>query len=334
MQGRLEHELKTQQSTDEVVKSMPDFVQEWYVNLKASRKTAASCYDYTIKVRNFLQYIGNDDLNVSTNQITLQACESYLIMNQTKVSNNGMIVYTSDSYQIGIWYALNNFLSFLKNRQYIPENYMQYISKPKNQDLQRINNDRLLLTQKDFHKIIQCALNSNTQTKKTVPLKNRDIAILLIFMTTGIRKTALSELNVNDFDRSDGTLRVVDKGNVYQHFPLNSMTLEYLHKWLIDRTKFSIQNHDALFLNYDGERITQRGIVKIVQKYSEKALGFKISPHKLRAGFCSILYDKTNDIEFVRRAVGHANISTTQRYIKTTKDEKKIASKIIEDYLL
>ena len=80
-----------------------------------------------------------------------------------------------------------------------------------------------------------------------------------------------------------------------------------------------------------GERFNTRGITKLVYKVSEESLGYKISPHKLRAGFCSVLYSKTHDIEFVRRAVGHSSINTTQRYIKTNNNEREMASKIMND---
>ena len=66
---------------------------------------------------------------------------------------------------------------------------------------------------------------------------------------------------------------------------------------------------------------------------TEIALGRRLSPHKLRAGLCSILYDETHDIEFVRRAIGHSNVATTSRYIHTNEDEKQKASNIMEKLL-
>ena len=68
-------------------------------------------------------------------------------------------------------------------------------------------------------------------------------------------------------------------------------------------------------------------------KYTKKALGKAMSPNKLRAGFCSILYDETHDIEFVRKVVGHAKIETTQRYIATKGSEKKNAAAIMDKLL-
>jgi site-specific recombinase XerD len=97
----------------------------------------------------------------------------------------------------------------------------------------------------------------------------------------------------------------------------------------MDRDYFVSEDQDALFVTEKGNRLASVSISRLVEKYCEEGLGYKISPHKLRSGFCSILYNKTHDAEFVRRAVGHSNIATTQRYIKTNDNEKEIASNII-----
>ena len=74
-------------------------------------------------------------------------------------------------------------------------------------------------------------------------------------------------------------------------------------------------------------------VANVVRKYSKIGLGYEISPHKLRSGYCSILYNKTGDIEFVRRAVGHSRVDTTQRYIVTKGSEKEKAAEIMEGLL-
>lgn len=333
MQGRLETELRVQESITAVLAKMPTCVTEWYFILKASRLTVATCRNYVFKISKFLNYISDDPKNLDFELINLQSVESYLIAMQTKTNEkNGMILYTSDSYQQGIWYSLNSFLDFMAKRGYIPENYINYIAKPKNRDEARIENERILLTQKDFNKILKYLREENDTTGTIgVNLKNRDILIFLLFMTTGMRKTALSEINISDYDEKTHTIKIIDKGNKLHVYSLNSLTVQYLDKWLEDRKSFNIKNDEALFLNYLGERLKTKGITKLVSKVSEESLGYKISPHKLRAGFCSVLYDKTHDIEFVRRAVGHSNINTTQRYIRTKNNEREVASKIMND---
>ena len=153
-------------------------------------------------------------------------------------------------------------------------------------------------------------------------------------MTTGMRKTALTEIDINDIDLDRCKLSIIDKGKKYHIYSLSDDIMEYIKKWLLDRE--NIKGHektDALFISEKGDRLTGNAIVKIVEKYSKAGLGYSISPHKLRAGFCSILYDKKHDIEFVRKVVGHANIRTTQRYIVTDNTERKEAVDIMSDLL-
>ena len=68
---------------------------------------------------------------------------------------------------------------------------------------------------------------------------------------------------------------------------------------------------------------------ELVDKYAYKALGYHISPHKLRSGLASILYEEKHDIEFVRRVIGHSNVATTQRYIVTNNAEREETANIM-----
>ena len=86
---------------------------------------------------------------------------------------------------------------------------------------------------------------------------------------------------------------------------------------------------DAFFIAITGERLGRTGVDNVVARYSEMALGYKLSPHKLRAGYVSILYNKTHDVEFVMKCVGHRQMSTTERYIVTDGDEKKKAAQLL-----
>lgn len=331
MQGRLENELKLQQATEKVIASLPSFVNEWYINMKASRKTASTCQDFAIKIRKFFEYINPNTNEISPRDITLEACESFMISCQTKTNENGMIVYTSDSYQQGNWSALNNLLAFMEKRKYISYNYMKDIVRPKNHDLDRIENERVLLTNNDFKKILKTVKQGNSYMNGV--LNYRDISILLLFMTTGMRCSALAAINVNDIDYKTNTLSVIDKGSKTHIYPLNEEVVNYINKWIRDREKIASKNTEALFVNHRGDRISSKGISNLVVDTCEQAIGKRLSPHKLRSGFCSILYDKTHDIEFVRRAVGHSNIRTTQRYIKTDGNEREKASQIMGNLL-
>lgn len=90
------------------------------------------------------------------------------------------------------------------------------------------------------------------------------------------------------------------------------------------------QKIDALFISNQKKRVSVKCIVRIVERYSLEGLGYSISPHKLRAAFCTILYNDTKDVEFVRRAVGHTCIETTLRYIADDDSARQEAADRLE----
>lgn len=337
MQGRIENDIRIKRLIENNLQTMPPYVKEWYINLTASGKEMSSCNDYIRKIRKFLLFIDKDANKVMLKDITMDKTESYFISIQTKINSNGKQDITSDSYRQTIWCALNSFLGFLYNRKYIEENYMKYICKPKNKDLQRINENRILLTKEDFNEILKCVQNgagSHKAKEHQKNMRNRDMLIMLLFMQTGMRKTALSEININDIDLSKRELLVIDKGNKRHIYYLTDDVVKYLKLWLLQRDKILGNNYnDALFISENKTRLSNNAIYKLVEKYCEEALDERISPHKLRSGFCSILYNETKDAEFVRRAVGHSNISTTQRYIVTDNSEKERAANLINNLI-
>lgn len=337
MNGRLEQELLINQRCQKTLDKCPEYVVEWYNNLRASDKTAMSCRNFLNNIYRFLSTLTKDTCNIRVEQLSYNTVSNYFISIQTKTKiSNGQkeTVETSDSYKQGVWCALNNFFTFLQKRKYIEDNPMELIEKPANHDADRINKNRILLQEDDFKKILKSVergCGSQRSMAFQEKMKNRDMVIFLIFMTTGIRKTALSEINIEDINFDTRELVVKDKGKKTHSYFLTPLTMDYINEWLLERKEIANENSMALFVSNRGKRISGRAIDNLVQKYCDDALGYHISPHKLRAGFCSIMYNKTGDIEKVRRMVGHSRVDTTQRYIVTGGNEKEEASAIMTD---
>lgn len=323
--GRIINELKIDQSIEEKLKTMPAYVSRWHLNLKASRKTAATRKDFVAKIHNFLSYINKDIMEVKLSDINEDNVSRYFLSIQTKKDSSGNLSYTSDSYQGTVWSCLNNFLEYFVKRGEINRNYIQQIDRPKNHDLDRINENRTMLTKKDFRKILKAVDEERNPARRT-----RDKAILTVFMNTGMRKTALTCIMLDDIDIENRTLVVVDKGNKRHEYVLNEVMCEAIEDWLRERDSFTKGKEDNhLFLSDHGKEIAPRTVADIVEKYCLRGIGKPLSPHKLRSGYCSILYNATGDIEFVRRSVGHSQVSTTSRYIVTKGSEKERASEIM-----
>ena len=328
MTGRLYNDEKINASTKKILKDTPEYLHEWYTSLEASGVTASSRRVYVSGVKKFLTYINSDIMSVTPNDITYNKVAQYLVDSSKKVVN-GEIQKMSDSYRYGIWSQLNNFFDFMVARGYLTENFMKSFKRPKNHDLDRINETRVLLTEDDFREILYAI----TQEKNAM-FRTRNMAIVMVFMFTGMRLSALTSIMLDDIDLNKNVLTIVDKGEKRHVYPLDEDVIEVIKVWLSIREDWvNDENERHLFLSTRKNPLSNEEVRVMIQKYTEQALGKPLSPHKLRAGFCSILYSKTHDIEFVRRAVGHSNIATTTRYIVTDGSERRKASKLLRDIL-
>ena len=332
MSGRLESAIKTQKNSERLLQELPDYVTDYYNNISAARESK-TCREYVRKIRAFLMWATDDPKNYLATEITESVLARYMQSITIKKVGDGY-EETSFSYRKTVWAALNGLCTYLYKRRIIPNNPMDLLTRPNNFD--SIN--KKLLTEDDLTAIMQRVEEQNKdgllRGRKGAAYR-RDKAILLLFMNTGMRETALSEIDIDDVDMIARTLRVIDKRHKERTYYLNEVTYNALADWMLSRIYYvsldATKSTRALFLTYDGNRIQVKGVAEIVQKYSERALGYKLNPHALRAAFCSILYDKTKDIEFVRDAVGHSSTSVTQRYIVKKESAQKQAAEMLEN---
>lgn len=335
MNGRVENDMKIFHQIENNLEQYPDFVISWYYYLKANNQSATTCRDFVNKITRFLEYVNSNIKEITPKDFNEDLIAYYLI----KVQNKDDGTETSISYRQCIWSCLNNFFKFLYKRKLIEYNYFEAsgIERPKGNDLKRINRNRVLLTKDDFQeilKVIDSGVGSNKAKGYQRTFRNRDKAIFLIFMTTGMRKTALEEINVRDIDLEKHTLDIIDKGHKSFTYYLSDEVIKVINRWLIDRYFILGEEDDgALFISKERKRMCGNSIAKLVDKYSSVALGYHISPHKLRSGLCSILYEEKHDLEYVRRVIGHSNITTTQRYVVTDNTEREEAASIISNIL-
>jgi hypothetical protein len=157
------------------------------------------------------------------------------------------------------------------------------------------------------------------------------LILYVIKITSGLRVSELVELNVGDINYEDKSVKFYGKGNKERYVPLHSDTLKAIKEYLPVRNKIETNNKDsenALFLSTRGNRISPRSIQLFVKKYAKMAgikNASKITPHKLRHTFATILYHNTKDIKVLQDLLGHENISTTQIYTHTDQKQKKEA---------
>lgn len=146
----------------------------------------------------------------------------------------------------------------------------------------------------------------------------RDRAVLEVFYSSGIRVGELVGLNWTDIDFQLGIVRVVGKGAKERIVPIGEVALEALRAYGEEQRKkwnFSCKGETPIFLNNRGQRITTRSVARIVEKHLQLAgIEIKMGPHGLRHSFATHLLNGGADLRAIQEMLGHASLSTTQRY--------------------
>lgn len=317
MNGRFETQLCYQDKIDKKLESLPQYVKDYCYSFSygAQIKTA---HKYIGIIENFYKSIKEDSTTVTPEEAA-QNVARYMVAKKTKtVIQNGVakVTPTSIFYQQLIYTVLKNFMGYLYSNKLIEINPITEIKRPKGEDKVQ----RPEITPDELQQMLGAVLfgaGSTRARKIQNKWKSRDFLILLLFILTGMRRSALSEINVEDINLETGELTVIDKGRKTHVYQISSI-MQYVNDWLYDREELLHEwgvQLDALFVSRQKARLSTDSIAEIVHKYSEVVLGEGISPHKIRYAFVTNIIKETGDIEFARRAVGHSNISTTQRYV-------------------
>lgn len=313
MSGRLEKYKETEQSIEKLLKKMPPIMEGYYLNLSAASKEPSTCASYLHRVYTMLRYFTTNPKTYDFSQLNEEMVSRFLTHIRTR-KRNGTTEETSFAYRQMMWTVLNSLCKYLTRKKIIPENPMDYIDRPTNYDTVK----RIRVTKEDIKAMIEGTNGDVINGQRISEVwKTRDRLVIVLLANTGIRREALCEIDIEDIDLAAKLLTVTDKRHKTRQYHLNDYTIQTITKWLEYRKTIvssDLQTH-ALIISRLGERLNGQAIGEIIEKYSITYLGKRLTPHKLRSAFCSILYDETKDIEFVRDAVGHASTTTTQMYI-------------------
>ncbi len=142
----------------------------------------------------------------------------------------------------------------------------------------------------------------------------RDKAILELLYSSGLRVSEIAGLNVDDVDMKEGLVKVRGKGKKERLLPVGSKALDALKSYIIEKMLFRKIGR-ALFLNRRDQRLSPRGIRRIVVKYARMiGIDGPIGPHTVRHTFASHLLQGGADLRVIQELLGHASLSTTQKY--------------------
>ena len=158
-------------------------------------------------------------------------------------------------------------------------------------------------------------------------LGRRDRAILELFYASGLRLSELVAIDLEDLNLGDRMVRVMGKGGKERILPFNQSTVAALKAWMKDRAAILGNREpgagsrkrkavgDPLFVNYRGTRLTGRSVDRLLRRYvAQCSTRMGVSPHALRHSFATHLLQRGADLRVVQELLGHARLSTTQRY--------------------
>ena len=222
--------------------------------------------------------------------------------------------------------SLRSFFKYLFKNGKIPGNVAQLI------DLPKIHEKPILRLEIDeVARILDAAENgealSDRQKAWHEHTKARDLAMLSLFLGTGIRVSECVGIDLNDVDFTMNSFMVTRKGGaqVLLYFP--DEVAETLKAYLsIRKTIVPVPGHEnAFFLSMQKKRMNVRSVENMVKKYAQIAAPLKkrISPHKLRSTFGTNLYHETGDIYLVADVLGHSDVNTTRKHYAAMSDDRR-----------
>lgn len=191
------------------------------------------------------------------------------------------------------------------------------------------------LTDEEVRLMLSTVSDGTGMTKKQLEFwkktKKRDKAILVLFITYGLRLSELQQLNVDSFNFDRGEFKIYRKRGKESIMPINKscelVINEYLEQERGSDDSLDEENKGALFLSLQGKRMTERQIRELVKKYTAYALKTSqkggYSPHKLRATAATSLIGRGEDIYDVQVLLDHENVTTTQLYAKHKENVKR-----------
>ncbi|MBD5560805.1 MAG: tyrosine-type recombinase/integrase [Clostridia bacterium] len=228
--------------------------------------------------------------------------------------------------------CLRSFFKYYYKKGIIRENVCQLLETPKQHEkpIVRLEPDEVA----DLLDIVEKGEGLTAQQlryhKKTV---KRDLAILTLFLTTGIRVSELVGINIEDVDFGNLSFAVTRKGGSRVVLYFDEETRQTLQDYLSERKLRGTSTAGyPLFLSLQDKRMSVRSVENMVKKYAKLAAPLKrISPHKLRSTFGTMLYGETGDIYLVADVLGHKDVNTTRRHYAAQSDEnRRLASRAVK----
>ena len=346
-----EHEIVTK--CEDIQKELPSFMRGFFAYLKGN-VLPMTRLAYLTDIRFFCQYLVDEtDLTraTSTREITrsdfneimavdvnlfIDYCRSYRVEKE-----NEIVLYENTNKTLA---RKKSSVSVLFKQLYrdgiIDKNITDgfdpiRVPKASEREIKALQDDEVMIMLDAVTTGANLTPKEHQYWEKT---KRRDKAILILFITYGLRLFELQQLNVSSFNFSRGEFKIYRKRDKEAIMPLNqsvtAVLTDYLENERADEERIQEGHEDALFLSLQWRRMTERAIRDLVKKYTSIGMATSrksgYSPHKLRATAATSLIGRGNSIFDVQALLDHEQVTTTQLYANHKMNVKRDLVKDME----
>ncbi len=287
-------------------------------------KSKATISEYASDLRTFFRFLKKDRGLVSPSEpfdeIIIKDIDASFIQTITLADAYAFLSFCKDERQNSARTrarkvsSLRAFFKFCTVQKHIlEENPMQELDTPKmKQTLPKY------LTLEEAMELLEKAADG--------PNKERDYAMITLFLNCGMRLSELVSLNYTDI-RNDNTVKITGKGNKERTIYLNDACIQAVNAYMAVRPVDGVKDKTALFLSNRKQRISPKTVQHVVYQALEKAGLEGYSVHKLRHTAATLMYQYGNaDVLELKEILGHENVGTTQIYTHVVNEQLKTAT--------
>lgn len=326
----------------EILNELPEFMKIFFTGIDSSTAIRTRVA-YAIDIRVFFIYLISETLlkeKHSIKDITLQdidsldsTCIEQYLSYLSYYKKNDIIYTNSNSAKARKLSSIRSMYKYFYKKGMLQNNPSIIVDMPtkKEKPIIRMEIDE------SANLLDNIEIGSNmTKAQKRYHEKthDRDLAIITLFLGTGIRVSECIGLDINDINFSNNSFKVTRKGGNDEILYFNDEVRYALLQYFDIRKKIiPCPGHEnAFFLSLQKKRIQVSSVQKMLKKYIKISVPLKnISPHKLRSTFGTNLYRETGDIYLVAEVLGHKDVNTTKKYYAASSEEmRKLAAKQIK----
>lgn len=308
----------------EDIDALPKLVQQYLVYIEAIKEhSELSVLEYAGDLRTFFRYLvkekGLSPTDVSYEDTDISKIDLDFIKSITLNDAYQFLIYCKNERRNNEATRARRIVSIRRFFTYLTDNLGLLETNPmKNLDTPKIK--------KSLPKYLTLDEAQRLLSVIDGKFKERDFAIITLFLNCGMRLAELVSIDYNDI-RSDNTLTITGKGNKERTVYLNNACIDAIDAYMKVRPNEGVKDR-ALFLSARNQRISPRMVEIMVNKNLEKAgLGGRgLSVHKLRHTAATLMYQHGNvDVLLLKEILGHENLGTTEIYTHITKEQTRKA---------